>query len=104
MDQEKKLDKMMEKQNKAIIKTLKAFLKHFDKPFYAIVNPVQELDKFFDLNTDWDWIIYIAVRTSEWDFTMGYTTDIDIGDIQSVINWLKRRADNALRFEYDDYE
>jgi hypothetical protein len=52
MDQEKKLDKMMEKQNKAIIKTLKAFLKHFDKPFYAIVNPVQELDKFFDLNTD----------------------------------------------------
>jgi hypothetical protein len=35
---------------------------------------------------------------------MGYTTDIDIGDIQSVINWLKRRADNALRFEYDDYE
>ena len=63
-----------------------------------------ELDKFFDLNTDWDWIIYISVRTSEWDYTMGYTTDIDIGDIQSVINRLKRRVDNALRFEYDDYE
>ena len=94
----------MERQNRAIIKTLKAFLKHFDRAFYSIEEPVKELEKFFELNTDWDWIIYISVRTSEWDFTMGYTTDIDIGDIQSVINWLKRRADNALRFEYDDYE
>lgn len=52
MKQEKKLDKMMEKQNKAIIKTLKAFLKHFDRAFYSIENPVKELEEFFDLNTD----------------------------------------------------
>ena len=57
----------------------------------------EELEKFFDLTTDWDWIVYIFVKTKEWDFSMGYTTDIDLADLQNVINYLKFKADIYLR-------
>lgn len=94
MDKE---EKKMLKQEKAIIASLEKFLKHFDRAWYSIEEPVKELEKFFDLTTDWDWIVYIFVKTKEWDFSMGYTTDIDLADLQNVINYLKFKADIYLR-------
>ena len=92
-----KLEKKMLKQEEAIAETLREFLKHFNKAWYSIEEPVKELEKFFDLTTDWDWIVYIFVKTKEWDFSMGYTIDIDLADLQSVVNYLKVKADIYLR-------
>lgn len=92
-----KLEERIAKQEEAIAETLREFLKHFNKAWYSIEEPVKELEKFFDLTTDWDWIVYIFVKTKEWDFSMGYTTDIDLADLQNVINYLKFKADIYLR-------
>lgn len=92
-----KLEKKMLKQENAIAETLREFLKHFNRAWYSIEEPVKELEKFFDLTTDWDWVVYIFVKTKEWDFSMGYTTDIDLADLQNVINYLKFKADVYLR-------
>ena len=50
--EEKKLLKTQEKQDRDIISTLKAFLKHFDRAWYSIKEPVKELEQYFDLTTD----------------------------------------------------
>lgn len=92
-----KLEEKIAKQEEAIAETLREFLKHFNKAWYSIEEPVRELEKFFDLTTDWDWIVYIFIKTKEWDFSMGYTTDIDLADLQNVINYLKFKADIYLR-------
>lgn len=92
-----KLEEKIAKQEEAIAETLREFLKHFNRAWYSIEEPVRELEKFFDLTTDWDWIVYIFVKTKEWDFSMGYTTDIDLADLQNVINYLKFKADIYLR-------
>lgn len=99
MDKE---EKKMLKQEKAIINSLEKFLKHFDRAWYSIKEPVKELEEFFDLTSDKDWVIYIFVKTKEGEFSMGYTTDIDIWDVQSLINYLKRRADVYIRMYEDD--
>lgn len=99
MDKE---EKKMLKQEKAIIASLKKFLKHFDRAWYSIKEPVKELEEFFDLTSDKDWVIYIFVKTKEGEFSMGYTTDIDIWDVQSLVNYLKRRADVYIRMYEDD--
>lgn len=87
----------MLKQEKAIINSLEKFLKHFDRAWYSIKEPVKELEEFFDLTTDKDWVIYIFVKTKEGDFSMGYTTDIDLADTQNVVNYLKVKANVYLR-------
>ena len=92
-----KLEKKMLKQEEAIAETLREFLKHFDRAWYSIEEPVRELEKFFDLTADKNWIVYIFIKTKEWDFSMGYTTDIDLADLQNVINYLKFKADIYLR-------
>ena len=92
-----KLEKKMLKQEKAIAETLKEFLKHFNRAWYSIEEPVRELEKFFDLTADKNWIVYIFIKTKEWDFSMGYTTDIDLADLQNVVNYLKVKADIYLR-------
>lgn len=92
-----RLKEKMAKQEEAIAETLREFLKHFNRAWYSIEEPVKELEKFFDLTTDWDWVVYIFVKTKEWDFSMGYTTDIDLADLQNVINYLKFKADIYLR-------
>lgn len=92
-----KLEKKIIKQEKAITETLADFLKHFNRAWYSIEEPVKELEKFFDLTTDWDWVVYIFIKTKEWDFSMGYTTDIDLADLQNVVNYLKVKADVYLR-------
>lgn len=92
-----KLEKKIIKQEKAITETLKEFLKHFNRAWYSIKEPKEELEKFFDLQDSWDGIVYIFVKTKEWDFSMGYTMDISLDDIQNMINYLKLRADVYLR-------
>ena len=92
-----KLEKKMIKQEKAITETLAAFLKHFDRAWYSIKEPKEELEKFFDLQDGWDGIVYIFVKTKEWDFSMGYTMDVSLDDMQSMVNYLKVRADVYLR-------
>lgn len=92
-----KLEKKIIKQEKAITETLAEFLKHFNRAWYSIEEPVKELDKFFDLTTDGDGVVYIFIKTKEWDFSMGYTTDIDLADLQNVVNYLKVKADVYLR-------
>lgn len=92
-----KLEKKMLKQENAIAETLREFLKHFDRAWYSIEEPVRELEKFFDLTADKNWIVYIFIKTKEWDFSMGYTTDIDLADLQNVVNYLKNKADIYLR-------
>lgn len=92
-----RLEKKIAKQEEAMAETLREFLKHFNRAWYSIEEPVKELEKFFDLTTDWDWVVYIFVKTKEWDFSMGYTTDIDLADLQNVINYLKFKADIYLR-------
>jgi len=92
-----KLEKKIIKQEKAIAETLREFLKHFNRAWYSIKEPKEELEKFFDLQDNWDGIVYIFVKTKEWDFSMGYTTDIDLADIQNVVNYLKVKADVYLR-------
>lgn len=92
-----KLEKKMIKQEEAIAETLAEFLKHFDRAWYSIEEPVRELEKFFDLTTDWDGIVYIFVKTKEWDFSMGYTADIDLADLQNVVNYLKVKANVYLK-------
>jgi hypothetical protein len=47
-----KLEKKMLKQENAIAETLREFLKHFNKAWYSIEEPVRELEKFFDLTAD----------------------------------------------------
>ena len=92
-----KLEEKIAKQEEAIAETLREFLKHFDRAWYSIEEPVKELEKFFDLTADENWIVYIFIKTKEWDFSMGYTTDIDLADLQNVINYLKFKADIYLR-------
>ena len=92
-----KLEEKIAKQEEAIAETLREFLKHFDRAWYSIEEPVRELEKFFDLTADKNWIVYIFIKTKEWDFSMGYTTDIDLADLQNVINYLKFKADIYLR-------
>lgn len=92
-----KLEKKMLKQENAIAETLKEFLKHFNRAWYSIKEPKEELEKFFDLQDSWDGIVYIFIKTKEWDFSMGYTMDISVDDIQNMINYLKLRADVYLR-------
>lgn len=92
-----KLEKKIIKQEKAITETLAEFLKHFNRVWYSIKEPKEELKKFFDLQDSWDGIVYIFIKTKEWDFSMGYTMDISLDDIQNMINYLKLRADVYLR-------
>lgn len=92
-----KLEEKILKQENAIAGTLKEFLKHFNRAWYSIKEPKEELEKFFDLQDSWDGIVYIFVKTKEWDFSMGYTMDISLDDIQNMINYLKLRADVYLR-------
>lgn len=92
-----KLEKKMIKQENAIAETSAEFLKHFNRAWYSIEEPVKELEKFFDLTTDKDGVVYIFIKTKEWDFSMGYTSDIDLADLQSTINYLKVKADVYLR-------
>lgn len=92
-----KLEKKILKQENAIAGTLKEFLKHFNRAWYSIKEPKEELEKFFDLQDSWDGIVYIFVKTKEWDFSMGYTMDISLDDIQNMVNYLKLRADVYLR-------
>lgn len=92
-----KLEKKIIKQEKAITEALAEFLKHFNRAWYSIEEPVRELEKFFDLTTDENGVVYIFIKTKEWDFSMGYTTDIDLADLQNVINYLKFKADIYLR-------
>jgi len=47
-----KLEEKMLKQENAIAETLREFLKHFNRAWYSIEEPVRELEKFFDLTTD----------------------------------------------------
>lgn len=92
-----KLEKKILKQENAIVETLKAFLNHFNRAWYSIKDPREELEKFFDLQDDWDGIVYIFIKTREWDFSMGYTMDISLDDMQNMVNYLKLRADVYLR-------
>ena len=92
-----RLEEKIAKQEEAIAETLREFLKHFDRAWYSIEEPVRELEKFFDLTADKNWIVYIFIKTKEWDFSMGYTTDIDLADLQNVVNYLKFKADIYLR-------
>lgn len=92
-----KLEKKIIKQEKAITEALAEFLKHFNRAWYSIEEPVKELEKFFDLTTDENGVVYIFIKTKEWDFSMGYTTDIDLSDLQNVVNYLKVKADVYLR-------
>ena len=92
-----KLEKKMIKQENAIAEALAEFLKHFNRAWYSIEEPAKELEKFFDLQDSWDGIVYIFVKTKEWDFSMGYTMDISLDDIQNMINYLKLKADVYLR-------
>lgn len=92
-----KLEKKMLKQENAIAGTLKEFLKHFNRAWYSIKEPKEELEKFFDLQDSWNGIVYIFVKTKEWDFSLGYTMDVSLDDMQSMINYLKLRADVYLR-------
>lgn len=92
-----KLEKKIIKQEKAITEALAEFLKHFNRAWYSIEEPVKELEKFFDLTTDENGVVYIFIKTKEWDFSMGYTTDIDLADLQNVVNYLKVKADVYLR-------
>lgn len=100
--EEKKLLKAQEKQDRDIIATLKAFLKHFDRAWYSIKEPEEELRQYFDLTTDWDWVVYVRIKTKSWDYSMGYTTDVDVWDIQAMVNWLKRRTEITLRHMYNE--
>ena len=90
----------MDKQDIAIIESCKWFLKAFDRAWYSIDEPVSLLEKYFDIFTDWDGLTSFYIHTTEWDFTMGYTLDVDIADLQSTVNWLKNRVKNYLRLEY----
>ena len=89
------------KQNSAIKNCLLWFLKEFDRARYSIDEPVKTLEKYFDLHSDGDWLVYIFMQTAEWKLTMGYTMDIDLADLQNVINYLKARAKNYLWFNYN---
>lgn len=91
-----KLEKKILKQEEAVAETLRAFLKHFNRAWYSIKEPEEELKKFFDVTTDWNGI-YIFVKTKEWDIAMGYTTDVGTEDLQTLTNYLKRKADVYLR-------
>ena len=90
----------MDKQDLAIIDALQKFLKEFDCAFYAIKEPVRSLEKYFDLQSDGDWIIYVHLKTSEWEFSHWYILDVDMADLQSIINWLRNYSKNILRLEY----
>ena len=93
---------MQAKQDEAIINTLKAFLKEFNCAFYALPEPVKQLEKYFDLHTDWDYIS-VYVKTPEGNFSHWYILDIDIADLQSIINWLKKYTENILMHLYGVY-
>lgn len=90
----------MKKQDKAIVETLQKFLNEFNCAFYALSEPVKQLGKYFDLHTDWDWIIHVSVKTPVWEFSHWYILDVDIADLQSIINWLRKHSENVLRLQY----
>lgn len=84
----------------AIISAFKSFLYDFTYAFYDIKNPVERLEKHFELITDQDWFVNITLHTYDWDVYLGSTHDIDLADLQSTINWLKTKAANVLRLQY----
>lgn len=88
-----------EKQNEAIIKTLQDFLSEFNCAFYALSEPVKQLEKYFNFFFDWE-AISVYLKTPEWEFSHWYILDVDIADLQSIINWLKKYSENILRHVY----
>lgn len=84
----------------AIISAFKSFLCDFAYAFYSIDNPVERLERHFDLVTDKEWYVSITLHTYDWDVYLGSTHDIDLADLQSTINWLKTKAANVLRLQY----
>ena len=85
----------------AIISAFKQFLYDFNYAFYSIENPVERLERHFELVSDKEWFVSITLHTYDWDVYLGSTHDIDLADLQSTINWLKSRAANALRLQYN---
>lgn len=90
----------MDEQDKAIIETSKKFLDRFNCAYEYMEEPLETLKEFFDLYTDWDWIIYVHIKTSEWEFSHWYILDIEISDTESIIKWIKKYTENVLRFQY----
>lgn len=80
----------------AIISAFKSFLYDFNYAFYSIDNPVERLERHFDLVTDKEGRVSITLHTYDWDVYMGSTKDIDLADLQSTINRLKNRAKVCL--------
>lgn len=91
----------MEKQDLAIIRTLTDFLREVNKADYALKNKKEILDKYFHLIDNEDWIIFITVKTTEWEFSHWYTLDIAIDDIDNLFAWIKRYSQQVLYHNYD---
>lgn len=90
----------MEKQDKVIVETLMKFLEVFNCAYDYMEEPLETLKEFFDLHTDWDWVIYVHLKTSEWEFSHWYILDIPMSDTESIIKWIKQYTKNILRLEY----
>lgn len=91
----------MEKQDKAIIKALTDFLKEANKPKYAIDSLEELIDKYFELDVSWDWILYVHLKTSEGTFSHWYTLDISIEDTENLFEWIKAYSKRILYAHYD---
>lgn len=90
----------MDKQSLAIIETSRQFLDAFNCLYSSIEYPEELLNQFFELVDDWDWIIYIHIKTSEWVFSHWYVFDLKLSDTESIVKWLKKYTENVLRLQY----
>ena len=89
------------KKDDAIRECLMWFLSDFNFARYVIDNPVERLEKYFDLHCDKEWRIYVSMHTYEWDIELWETSDIDLADLQNVIYWLRNRVKNYLWLNYN---
>ncbi len=90
----------MSEQDLAIVDTMLNFLQEFDYKYSSIENPEEKLDKYFEFIDDWDWIVYVHIKTPEGKFSHWYILDMNLKDTESIVKWLKKYTENVLRFQY----
>ena len=100
MNQEKKLAKMLEEEDAAVIKALTDFLSEASVARYAIKNRDEIISKYFEVQDDWDGILYIHLKTPLWTFSHGYTLDIELSDTENLFEWIKAYSKRILYAHY----
>ena len=91
---------MQEKEDTAIIEALTGFLSEANIARYAIKDRGKIISKYFEVQNDWDGVLYIHLKTPLWMFSHGYTLDIEPDDTENLFEWIKAYSKRILYAHY----